>query len=65
MVDTDQLLTSQCVHTVASQCQGQYGISMIIIVENANYFVAMMARVNKICVKVEAALDNSGRMSRK
>ena len=65
MVDSDQLLTSQCVHTVASQCQGQYGISMIIIVGNENYFVAMMARVNKICVKVEAALDNSGRMSRK
>ena len=65
MVDTDQLLTSQCVHTVASQCQGQYGISMIIIVGNANYFLAMMARVYKICVKVKAALDNSGRMSRK
>ena len=65
MVDIDQLLTSQCVHMVASQCQGQYGISMIIIVENANHFVAMIARVNKISVKVEAALDNSGRMSRK
>ena len=65
MVDTDQLLTSQCVHMVASQCQGQYGISMIIIVENANYFLAMMARVYKISVKVEADPDNSGRMSRK
>ena len=65
MVDTDQLLTSQCVHVVASQCQGQYGISMIIIVGNVNFFVAMMARVDKICVKVEAAPDNSGRMSRK
>ena len=65
MVDTDQLLTSQCVHTVASQCQGQYGISMIIFVENATYFLAMMARVYKISVKVEADPDNSGRMSRK
>ena len=65
MVDSDQLLTSQCVHTVASQCQGQYGISMIIIVENANYFLAMMAGVYKISVKVEPAPDNSWRMSRK
>ena len=65
MVDTDQLLTSQCVHMVASQCQGQSGISMIIIVGNENYFVAIMARINKFCVKVEAALDNSWRMSRK
>ena len=65
MVDIDQLLTSQCVHIVASQCQGQYGISMIIIVENANHFVAMMARVNKIFVKVKADLENCGRLSRK
>ena len=65
MVDTDQLLTSQCVHTVASQCQRQYGISMIIFVENATYFLAMMARVYKISVKLEAAPDNSWRMSRK
>ena len=65
MVDTDQLLTSQCVHMVASHSQGQYGISMIIIVENANYFLAMMARVYKISVKLEAAPDNSWRMSRK
>ena len=65
MVDIDQLLTSQCVHIVASQCQGQYGISMIIIVENANYFVPMMASVNKIFVKVEADPDNFWRLSRK
>ena len=63
MVDIDQLLTSQCVHIVASQCQGQYGIS--IIVENANYFVAMMARVKRISVKVEADLENCGWLSRK